>query len=78
MGLKRLLARIDELERRVAALEGASARPTANPVPCPRCGAHMDLVASRPDPKFGFAGAKLDDRKCSSCGFEEQVMRKPV
>ena len=77
MGLKRLLARIDELERRVAALEGRR-RAHSQPGSLPALRRHMDLVASRPDPKFGFAGAKLDDRKCSSCGFEEQVMRKPV
>jgi hypothetical protein len=65
--LSTLPARLDALERRVAALEGASAKNQADAINCPACGGAMKFVAERPDPAFGRLGVKERDLRCE-CG----------
>jgi hypothetical protein len=67
-----LPGRIDALEERLAALEGAAPKrsgPTA--VDCPLCGAPLKVIAERPHGDFGFAGMKVHSMRCTNpnCGL---------
>ncbi|HEM7803785.1 coiled-coil domain-containing protein [Burkholderia cenocepacia] len=68
-------AEIDALKARVAALE---AKLAPGGQVCPICNnPALKVVASVPDPDFGFAGVKLDTLRCSGCGHEETRQRDP-
>ncbi len=65
--LATLPARLDALEKRLAALEGKSAKGAAGQVNCPACGEIMKFAGERPDPIFGEMGMKQHDFRCA-CG----------
>ena len=67
VGLKRLLARIDELERRVAALEG---RKPADKPTCLLCGGALRVTAEAPHPTGHVFGIKRLTLRCADCGAE--------
>lgn len=65
-------ARIDGLEKRLAALEGTA--PATAGKPCPACGAPaMRRTAVKKDPMFGDMGVKLETWTCAACGEEDEV-----
>jgi hypothetical protein len=66
--------RVAELERKVQALEAASAAKAAAPAgkECPICGATMKVLGEFPHPTFDFAGHKIHQMKCEQCGHESQ------
>jgi len=69
-------ARVDELEERLAALEGRLA-PTPGDPSLPLCElcreGRMKTIAIKDDPKFAFAGLKRHTLKCqnAACGHTE-------
>lgn len=74
--VKDLPEEVDTLKARIAVLE-AKLGPKAGDE-CPKCGQRtMHLMSSAPHSMFAFAGVKLDQMKCSSCGFQESRERKP-
>jgi len=67
-------ARVDDLERKIAALEDRLRRAPGEA--CPSCGALEYRVAeSKPHPQFGVAGALQRTMRCKECGFSETVMK---
>ncbi len=76
--LREAPARIDELERRLNALEGRAAKP-APPAgrECPRCGVTMAVVREKPDLMFGPVGVKAHDLRCPDCGEETTRQYSP-
>ena len=69
-------ARIDELEKRVAALEDRLRRAPGEA--CPSCGA-LDFRVERSEPArtFGGMGARTHYLKCGACGFADEKMILP-
>jgi C4-type Zn-finger protein len=66
--------KIDELERRIAALERRAAGGSDSA--CPICNSgDFKRVSAREHPEFGFAGIMLDLYRCSACGHEEDRQR---
>ena len=74
---KRLRAspqRLDDLERRIAALEGRTLEPTADGERCPSCGRLTFFVAaSRPsaNPTLALVGARDHEWRCRSCEYTD-------
>ena len=71
VGLKRMQARIDALEAKVAALEarhGAAVNPAAHR--CPQCQGPLRFVSERPHPQFGVFGMKEHTLHCDTCGHD--------
>ncbi len=69
-------ARVDELEKRLAALEGRLGKTPGDPsLPlCELClQGRMKTVAVKDDPTFGFAGVKQHTIKCdnAACGHTD-------
>ena len=64
-GLKRMQARIDALEAKVAALAAQRAAADA----CPACGSALAFVSERPHPTFGRMGQRERTLKCSNCAY---------
>lgn len=69
--MKEAPARIDALEKRLAALE---VKPKAvGGLPCPACGEPaMRRTAVKPDPTFGDMGVKLETWTCGDCGETDE------
>ena len=72
--LKPLPSKVEELERRIAALETRLAN-TARSAFCEHCGSgNVERIGSVPHPTFGRAlGKKLPKFRCHDCG-EETIM----
>ena len=67
---------VDELQKRVSALEARLARASGDV--CPRCRAmSFTLVLSRPDPEFGHLGATQDVYRCGACNYERIEHKNP-
>ena len=76
-GLKAMLRRIDELERRVAALEAAGTGKISEPR-CPLCETGVLKTKSvRPDPTFGDMGVQQHTLVCSDCSHTERRQITP-
>lgn len=74
--INELPAEMSALQKRVAALEAKLGPKTGEE--CPKCGDRaLHLISSAPSATFGFAGVKVDQMKCSACGFEESRQRRP-
>ena len=74
--LKALPARVETLEKQVAALEQRlSEKPAA--APCPKCRAGMEVTDVVPDPTFGDLGGQQHTLKCPSCGHTEKRLVTP-
>lgn len=72
--LKALPARVEELERRLAALEEGAKAPRKSPgQPCPACGepAYLLTNSERSKGPFGALGAMDRTYICGECGFSE-------
>jgi predicted RNA-binding Zn-ribbon protein involved in translation (DUF1610 family) len=69
--------RIDELEKRLAALETSPKKAPGRP--CPACGEPaMRRISIAPDPgPFGDLGTKIETWRCSECGDTEEKMVTP-
>lgn len=68
VGLKRMQARIEALEAKVAALEAAAgAKPPADKCPACEAGA-LRFVSEAPDPTFGPLGVLRRVLRCDQCG----------
>lgn len=62
-------ARLDEIEKRLAALE---ARATGGAIDaCPLCGGEMKVTQVRPHPTFGRFGVQERTLSCASCPHTE-------
>ena len=73
VGLKRLLGRIDTLEKRVADLE-AQLKVPAKPAGeiCPICDeGRLKVTKVEPDPVFGDKGVQQHTLACMACGHTE-------
>ena len=69
--LKRMPARINELEKRLAALESKH-EPSLKT--CPKCGTGtFALVSTERDPIFGEMGVQNRLYRCTECGFSESL-----
>lgn len=67
--LIKLPAKVQELEKRVKALESGE---TASYDKCPNCKKPIfQLISSNPHPIMGDMGVLERKYKCSDCGFEE-------
>lgn len=65
--------RLDELEKRLAALETTPKKAPGRP--CKQCGEPASrLTASKPDPIFGDLGGKRETWTCGECGFADEVL----
>ncbi|HRQ59179.1 MAG TPA: hypothetical protein PLN31_17325 [Azoarcus taiwanensis] len=76
---KRLIAlpqQVEDLQVRVAELEcKLGPKPGAE---CPMCGERtMKVIATRPHPRFGMFGTKLDTVQCTACNHKEDRERNP-
>jgi uncharacterized protein with PIN domain len=61
--------RIDDLEKRVAALEaGATKSKAPAALQCPVCGGELKITDEREHDQFGFAGLKVHKMTCTKCG----------
>jgi hypothetical protein len=65
--------RIAALEEHIAALESSKLAlpppPAIDPArACPMCGTEMKVMAETNHPEFGFAGLKIHQMSCPSCG----------
>ena len=70
--------RIDDLERRLAALEQLA--PKQQGSSCPACGEPaVRRISSKahPDPLLSMGGIKLETWKCAACGDEEEKQTVP-
>jgi uncharacterized protein with PIN domain len=70
--------RIDDLEKRVAALEARATKSTA-PLAhqCPICGGELKITSEREHSEFGFAGLKVHTMTCTKCGKTVERNYKP-
>ncbi len=76
--MKKLPARVAELEKRIAELERQAVKPAPQFPVCPSCGKPAFRVAeSKPHPIMGEVGAKLRVYTCSECGFTEERTEVP-
>lgn len=66
--IKATPARVDELEKRVAALEARLAAPQVVAEPCPYCSGPLKLVSEAPAQHFGVFGVKERTYRCEPCG----------
>jgi len=72
--LRKLPAKVAELEKRLEALENQD---TTLDI-CPKCKqATFELISSTPHPIFGDVGTILRTYKCNSCNFSEDVQFDP-
>ncbi len=70
-------SRIDELERRVAAIEARFSSPLPSN-PCPFCQAgQMRVTGISPHQTFGDMGVEQQTLICDSCGKSRTVMHDP-
>lgn len=68
--------RVDDLEERVAELEGRLERAPGEA--CPSCGAYEYRVAeSKKDSRWGGMGGIRRLMRCEECGFEESRLITP-
>ncbi|MDP3327719.1 hypothetical protein [Parvibaculum sp.] len=63
-------ARLDELEKRVAALEARAKGGAVDA--CPLCGGEMKVVSVMPHPTFGTFGIQQHSLACQSCTHSEK------
>lgn len=78
VGISRQVARIGELESRVAALEAAlAAKPSPNRCTICREGEYR-TYAEGPDPTFGVFGMRLLKMRCDRCGHETERQFDPA
>lgn len=76
-GITKQIARISELESRVAALELAlAAKPSPNLCPLCRSG-QLETIAVNPDPHGGVFGIQRHTMRCNGCGHTEQRVVEP-
>ena len=72
--------RITALEERITVLEAAKLAPASSIDPakaCPMCGTEMKITAEQNHPEFGFAGLKVHQMSCPSCGQKATRDFKP-
>ena len=72
--------RLDDLEKRVAALEG-SAQPKRDLPPariCPISSSEMRVTKERPHDTFDFAGLKIHEMACTKCGHKTERNFNPA
>ena len=70
--LKALPARMDALEKRLAALEGMGNAVPGRP--CPDCGAKaLRRTSSVPHPTFHMLGTQLETWTCQACGGTDKI-----
>jgi uncharacterized protein with PIN domain len=61
--------RIDDLEKRVAALEaGANSPPVLPARQCPLCNGEMNVTSEQEHRQFGTFGVKVHTMTCTKCG----------
>jgi hypothetical protein len=71
-----LRSRLDELEKRVSALEAGSPEPRRDA--CPFCiSGSIRVKTIKPHPIFGVMGVEERDLVCDSCGKTQTVMYDP-
>lgn len=79
VGVHWLMALLERLEKRVAALE-AERTSRGRSRKCPRCQAStLEVITTGPHPEFGFAGIEEHEVRCDSpgCGYRGKRLYDP-